>query len=320
MKKLISIVTPCFNEEDNVEICAATVCDLFTKELPGYDFEHIFCDNASTDGTAALLLQMALRDRRIKVILNARNFGPFASLFNGVLATRGDATLCFLAADLQDPPELIPEFVREWENGTEVCYGIRVQREENPLMVAVRRAYYGLVSRWSNLNVKPNVGEFQLVDRKVVTALRQFDDYYPYVRGMIAACGFRSKGFEHTWRRRVRGKSKTSLLLLIDQGLNGLISVSRVPVRLILLVGLVSAVLSGLFSVVTVVYGLIFFRQFAPPGIPLLTAGLFFFSGVQLFFLGVIGEYVAAIHAQVRRRPLVVERSRTNFDLPAGSG
>ena len=319
MAKLISIVTPCYNEQDNIELCYQTVRDIFARDLPEYDYEHIFCDNASTDNTVAELQRLAASDRRVKLILNARNFGPFASLFNGVLATRGDATVCFLAADLQDPPELIVPFVREWERGTEVCYGIRAQRQEGLLLRGIRHGYYRLVSRWSHLDVKPNVGEFQLVDRKVVDALREFDDYYPYVRGMIAACGFRSKGFEHTWRRRKHGKSKANWFNLIDQGLNGLISVSRVPIRITLLFGLGIAALSGVAALSVVVYGMLYYRQFAPPGIPLLTAGLFFFSGVQIFFLGVIGEYVAAIHSQVRKKPLVVERLRVNFDSADGA-
>lgn len=313
-KKLISVVTPCFNEEDNVEICAATVRDLFERELPEYDLEHIFCDNASTDGTVAVLEKLAGGDRRVKLILNSRNFGPFASLFNGVLATSGDAVVVFLPADLQDPPELIPQFVREWERGTEVVYGIRAVRQERGLIAATRRLYYRLVRQMSQLDVKPNVGEFQLVDRKVVEALRKFDDYYPYVRGMIAACGFRSKGIEHVWHKRERGVSKSNFLALIDQGLNGLISLSRVPIRITLLAGFVVAALSALAAVIILVYSAIHFRQFAPPGIPMLTVGMFFFSGIQLFFLGVIGEYVAAIHSQVRKRPLVVERGRVNFE------
>lgn len=312
-RALISVVTPCYNEADNAEECYATVRRIFAERLPGYDYEHIFCDNCSTDATPAILRELAARDRRVKVIYNARNFGPFRSLFNGILASSGDGVLAFLAADLQDPPELLPEFVSKWEQGYEVVQGIRRQREEPWLMRAIRKVYYRMVSRLASIEIPIDVGEFQFIDRKVVDALRRCDDYYPYIRGMIANCGFRAVGIPFTWRARRRGLSKNRLYHLIDQGLNGVISFTNLPMRLCMFAGLFIAMLSFLYAGVSLVLNLVL-RRLTLPGIPTLIVAVFFFAGLQLFFFGVLGEYIAAIHFQVRKRPMVVERERLNFD------
>jgi len=313
-KKLISIVTPCYNEEENAAECCRTVRIIFENDLPDYDYEHIFCDNASIDRTVEILKDLARQDKRVKIIVNSRNFGPFHSNFNGLMNTRGDAVVVFLAADLQDPPELIPEFVRLWENGHEVVYGIRQTRQENRLLRSIRSVYYRLVYNLSSIKLLPHVGEYQLIDRVVVDALREFEDYYPYIRGMIAYCGFRATGVEYTWKARKRGFSKNSLLNLVDQGLNGLVSFTKIPLRICMGTGLVIAIFSFIYAVISFVVNLAYFRQIAPPGIPTLIVALFFFSGLQLFFFGVLGEYIAAIHFQVRKRPVVVERERINFD------
>jgi polyisoprenyl-phosphate glycosyltransferase len=314
LRKLISVVTPCYNEQDNVRDCAAAVRAVFEGPLHHYDFEHVFCDNCSQDRTPDELRRLAAEDARIKVILNARNFGPFCSTFNGLMRTRGDAVLVMLPADLQDPPALLPEFVRRWEEGHQVVYGIRTAREEGFLMRRLRRLYYWTVSKFADITIPPNVGEFQLVDRVVVEALRQFEDHYPYIRGMIANCGFKATGFEYTWKARKKGLSKNRLYHLIDQGLNGLVSFTKVPLRLCLLGGFLMAGLSVLYAIVSLLILLCRGESPAQPGIPTLIVALFFFSGVQLFFLGILGEYLAAVHFQVRKRPLVIERERLNFD------
>jgi glycosyltransferase involved in cell wall biosynthesis len=317
-RKLISIVTPCYNEEDNVRDCALAVRRIFEDELAGYDHEHIFCDNASSDRTPEVLAEMAAGDPRVKVIFNARNFGPFRSAYNGILSTSGDAVLLMLAADLQDPPDLLPQFVFLWEQGHEIVSGIRQVREESWLMRVVRRAYYRTVSRLAEIEIPLNVGEFQLVDRKVVDVLRRCDDYYPYLRGLVANCGFRRAAVEHTWKARKKGLSKNRLYHLIDQGLNGLVSFTNVPMRLCMLGGLGLAALSIAFALFSVVMH--FLQADAPPrGIPTLIASVFFFSGVQMFFLGILGEYISAIHFQVRKRPLVIERGRLNFPEASGA-
>ncbi len=313
-KKIISIVTPCFNEETNVAPCYLAIKQLFEGPLAKYDYEHIFCDNASSDNTLLLLKGLAAQDSRVKVIVNARNFGALRSNYNGVLATTGDAVLVFLPADLQDPPEVIPEMVKHWEDGHEIVYGIRAERQEGLLLRTARRAFYRLVRRMADIDVPVDAGEFQLIDRKVVNSLRGFEDYYPYIRGMIASCGFRRIGVPYTWKKRQRGYSKARFYHLIDQALNAIISLSNVPMRLCMSFGFLVACLSILWGCLGLGWHLIHGRT-AEAGIPTLIAAVFFFSGLQLFFFGVLGEYISAIHFQVRKRPLVIERERINFEV-----
>jgi glycosyltransferase involved in cell wall biosynthesis len=312
-KKVISIVTPCFNEECNVTPCYLAIKELFEGPLAKYDYEHVFCDNASSDNTVLLLKGLAAQDPHVKIIVNARNFGALRSDYNGVLATSGDAVLVFLPADLQDPPEVIPDLVKHWEAGNEIVYGIRAQREEGLPMRTARRIFYRLVRRMADIDVPVDAGEFQLIDRKVVDTLREFEDYYPYIRGMIASCGFRRVGVPYTWKARERGHSKARYYHLVDQALNAIISLSNVPMRLCMFFGFGIAILSILIGFFGLTVNLIYYQQIAPVGIPTLIVAVFFFSGLQLFFFGVLGEYISAIHFQVRKRPLVIERERINF-------
>lgn len=323
LPKLISVVTPCYNEEDNLDLCHESVRQIFTEQLSGYDYEHIFCDNASSDKSGDILRRIAAADPHVKVIFNARNFGPFRSLFNGVIAATGDAVVLFLPADLQDPPEVIPAMVQQWEAGNQIVYGIRANREEGMVMRWIRRRYYRLVKRWAEVDIPADVGEFQLVDKVVIEALRQFEDYYPYLRGMVASCGFKSTGIPYTWKARRHGFSKNRMYHLVDQGLNGLISFTNIPLRLCLAAGVIlsgaSLTYAAVSLIITVSNFLLYNKRIAEPGIPTLISALFFFSGIQLFFIGVLGEYIGAIHSQVRKRPLVVEKERLNMPArPAG--
>ena len=313
-RRTITVVTPCFNEEANVEDCHASLAAVFAKSLPGYALEHVFCDNASTDGSVEVLRALAAADPTVKVVVNARNYGPFRSTFNGLRHATGDAVVVMFAADLQDPPEVVADFVREWEAGAEVVFGVRNQREEGLVMRGVRKTYYRMVSRFAGIDIPLDVGEFQLIDRKVLAALLEHDDYYPYIRGMIANCGFRTKGVPYVWRARKRGFSKNRLYHLVDQGLNGLISFTNLPMRIAMFAGFGIALLSFLYALFTIAANLVAHGGLTVPGIPTLIVALFFFGGVQLMFLGIIGEYVSAIHFQVRKRPLVVERELINLD------
>lgn len=312
-RALISIVTPCYNEEDTIRDCRGAIVRLFEEQLADYDHEHIFCDNASTDATVTLLREMAASDPRVKVILNARNFGPLRSNFNGVKAASGDAVLLFLPADLQDPPELLIEFIALWQQGYEIVYGIRASREEGFVMRKIRQLYYQILSRTAEFALPPNVGEFQLVDKKVVGILQSYNDQTPFLRSMTFSCGFRQIGIPYRWRARQAGISKNQLSHLIDQGLNGLISYTSMPMRLALGFGFGLAILSIVFALLNL--GLYFtpLGQGVPRGTTLLISALFFFAGIQLFFLGFLGEYVVSIYNQVRKRPRVIERERLNF-------
>jgi FkbM family methyltransferase len=309
----ISIVTPCYNEELNIDECYAQVRALFEGPLDQYDYEHIFCDNSSTDQTVSKVRALAGRDERVKLIVNSRNFGAFANIFNGLAATSGDAVIVMLAADLQDPPAVMVDFVRLWAQGHEVVYGIRQVREEAWLLRTSRRIFYRLVNSFSPFFVPENVGEYQLIDRVVADHVLQMDDHFPFVRGMIAYCGFRTTGVPYTWTRRRHGISSSTLTRLIEQGLNGIISFSNVPMRFVLGGGLLVATVSLLATVFLFIFSAIHYREFAPPGVPLLIMMVTFFSGAFLFVLGFIGEYIVAIHSQVRKRPLVIERERVNF-------
>jgi glycosyltransferase involved in cell wall biosynthesis len=311
--KTISIVTPCFNEEVNVRECYEAVYALFDKELKAYRREHIFADNASTDRTLEILREIAAADKDVKVIVNARNFGPMRSNYNGVMAATGDAVLLFFPADMQDPPEIIPQMVVHWAQGVEVVYGIRKIREENATMRMLRGLYYRLLTSLSDLSAPPGVGDFQLVDRRVVEAMRQIEDAYPFMRMMTFECGFRSVGLPYRWVERRRGVSKHRLRHLVDQGLNGLVTNTLAPLRLLLFCGFGLAALSLFYAFLNLMIGIVYYRGVAAPGIMTIITAVFFFGGVQLFAVGVLAEYVLAIYSQVRRKPVVFERERINF-------
>jgi len=313
-RTLISIVTPTYNESLNVEECYRAVKRVFEEQLPDCDYEHIFADNASPDGTAAILRRIAEQDPRVKVVVNARNFGPFRSNFNALRHAKGDAVLVQLAADLQDPPELIPQFVAKWREGFEVVYGIRAKRQESLTLRSIRKVYYRLVARLADIQIPVDAGEFQLVDKRVIEELLAIDDYYPYIRGMIADLGFRSTGIPFEWKRRMRGISSNNLYRLIDQGLNGFVSFTNIPLRIATFCGFGISVLTLLYAFVQLVLNVIFFRRFSAPGIATLIVALFFFAGVQMFFIGILGEYINAIHSQVRRKGRVVERETINLE------
>ncbi len=316
--KTISIISPCFNEADNVRACRDAVKALFAPDGPlsNYACEHIFADNDSKDGTVEILREMAAGDPSMKVILNARNYGPFRSNFNALRAATGDAILVFLPVDLQDPPEMIAEFVKLWESGVEVVAGARANREESLVLRMCRGIFYRLVRNLSDIDMPLDVGEFQLIDRKVWQAVVQHDDHYPYIRGIIASVGFRRVIVPYTWAARKSGLSKNNLPRLIDQALNGIFSFTSVPMRLCTFTGMAMALFCFLYATVSV--GLwLFSSELAPRGTMTMIVALFFLSGIQMSFIGILGEYVTSIHAQVRKRPMVVERERINMDEPA---
>lgn len=313
-RKKISVVTPCFNEEGNIKNCYERLKKIFNKQLQNYDYEHIFCDNYSTDKTSEVLRDIASYDNNVKIILNSRNFGAFNSMFNGMVSATGDAVIPFLPADMQDPPELIPDFVKKWEAGFEIVYGVRSNREEHAFMHLIRKLYYRVINKFANIDIPLNVGEFTLIDQKVSSVLKQYEDYYPYIRGMIASTGFRFTFVNYTWKERKAGKSKANFYGMIDAGLNGIISFTNLPMRLCMFFGFLIAFFSIFYSIFAIISTLFVFKGVPYSGIPTLTVALFFFSGINLFFLGVLGEYISAIHFQVRKKPLVIEIERINFD------
>jgi glycosyltransferase involved in cell wall biosynthesis len=282
------------------------------EKLSGYDYEHIFADNASTDSTLVKLRELAAKDDHIKVISNSRNVGPFRNMWNAMKSATGDAVVPLLPADLQDPPSVIPELVKHWEQGFLVTYGVRANREESIIMRMARGLYYRIIKKFASAVIPLNSGEFLLADKKVIDSILVVDDQYPYIRGLIAQTGVKSASVPYTWVRRERGKSKNSFISLIDQAINGFVSTSRVPARLALLGGFLLSLLGFAYAIFTVVMVLISDGT-APVGIPTIIVGIFLLGGVQLLFLGLIGEYILSIHGQVRRTPPMFETERINF-------
>jgi glycosyltransferase involved in cell wall biosynthesis len=311
-KKLISIVTPVFNEEANVLECYLRTKELFNSKLSDYNYEHIFCDNHSNDNTLEILKKIALEDINIKIIVHSRNFGVLKSMFNGVINTKGDATLLFLPADLQDPIEILPDFIKKWEDGIDIVYGIRQTRSENFLLLSLRKIYYRVLSKVTYVDYPPDVGDYQLVDKKIVEIIKSVKDYRPFLRLMTLDCGFNSAGIKYNWGKREKGKSKFNLLSLISLGINGLISFSTFPLRFCLYIGIIIAFFSFSYGLYILLLTL-FSSSVSPSGFPTLAVSLFFFSGTQLFFIGVLGEYIGAIYDQVRVKPLIIEKERVNF-------
>jgi polyisoprenyl-phosphate glycosyltransferase len=308
--KRISIVTPCFNEEGNVEDLHTQIIQVMS-ELPGYEFEHIYIDNASTDGTVPILRRLAATDSRVKVILNARNFGHIRSPFYGILQAHGDAVIC-MSSDLQDPPSLIKDFVRKWEEGFKAVLGVKTRSKETRLMFLLRRLYYRVLRKLSEVPLVENFTGFALYDQQVVEILRQIDDPYPYIRGLIAEIGFKAAKVEFVQPKRKRGITKNNFYTLYDMAMVGFTSSTKIPLRLATILGFITAAVSFLIGLFYFVYKLIYWNSFTT-GLAPLIVGLFFVGGVQLFFLGIVGEYIGAIYTQVRRRPLVIEKERINF-------
>ena len=311
MKKLISVVMPCYNEAENVEQAYREVRRIF-ENLSQYDYEHIFIDNASTDQTVDILKRLAAEDRRLKIIVNTRNFGHIRSPYHGILQAGGAAVIC-LASDLQEPPSLIPEFLKRWEQGFKMVRGVKSQSEESALMFAIRKMYYNFVNRVSDIKLLKNSTGFGLYDRCVIEELRKIDDPYPYFRGLVSDIGFPSHEIEYTQPTRKRGISKNNFYTLYDIAMLGITNHSKVPLRLATMLGFAMAIASFLIAMGYLVAKLIFWDQFSLGTAPLII-GLFFLGSVQLFFIGIIGEYIGAIYTQVQKRPLVVEKERVNFD------
>jgi len=308
--KTISIVSGCFNEEENVRELYSQLCSVF-ETLPGYAFEVIFIDNASSDNTVAVLRTIAASDPRVKVIVNARNFGAVRSGYHALMQARGDAVIG-MASDLQDPPSLIKDLVAKWEEGYKIVLATKTASEEAQLFYFLRTAYYSVVKRMADIELTPHYTGFGLYDKQVIDILRQLDDPYPYFRGLISDIGFPSAKVPFTQPQRKRGLTKNNFYTLYDLAMLGLTSHSKVPLRLAAMLGFCMSLLSLLFAFGYFIYKLCYWNSF-PVGQAPIVIGLFLFSSVQLFFIGILGEYIGAIHTQVLRRPLVVEKERINF-------
>jgi glycosyltransferase involved in cell wall biosynthesis len=311
--KKISIVTACYNEEENVIELINRVRKIMESLSSKYDYEHIFIDNASEDKTVDLLKSEANLDRRIKIIVNSRNFGHVRSPSYALLQAEGDVVIS-LVADLQDPPEMITDFLEKWEDGNDIVIAVKAKTEETGFMSIVRRIYYRVLHKLSEVRTFKNFTGFGLFDKKVILALRQMSDPYPFFRGMLAEVGYKVYELPYNQPGRVRGITKNNFYSLYDMGVLGIISNSKIPLRLAIFIGAISATLSFLVGLVYLVLKLIYWNEMSIGIAPLMIIVSFMLS-ILLFFLGLIGEYVGAIYTQVLNRPLVFVKERVNFDI-----
>jgi glycosyltransferase involved in cell wall biosynthesis len=316
----ISVITPCRNEEANVEAMYEAIRAELVK-LARYRYEHIFIDNASDDRTIEIVRRLAAADKNVKLIVNTRNFGQVGSPMHALTQARGDAVIG-LAADFQDPPELIPEMIGLWEAGAPMVLGIKRSSAENPLIYALRKRYYRLINQLSSLETFENFTGFGLYDRKVVDQVIALGDPQPYFRGMIAEIGFTHEKLFYDQPKRARGKTKNNFLTLFDLAMLGIINHSKAPLRLMTFAGFAGAGLSFLVGIAFLAYKLLFWSHFQV-GVAPLVIGLFFGFSLQLTFMGLLGEYIGAIHTQLQNRPYAIERERLNFEfepaLPLGT-
>lgn len=309
--KLISILTPTYNEEDNVENIYRQVKNVL-NDLPEYLYEHVFIDNASTDKTVDILKQIAKDDKNVRIIVNVRNFGHIRSPYHGMLQCKGDIVIS-IVADLQDPPEMIKKFIKKWEEGYKIVIGVKTKSKENKLMFLIRKIFYNIIIRISETEQIKNFTGFGLYDREFINILRSLDDPYPYFRGLITEIGFPKIEIPYTQPKREKGKTKNNFYTLYDNAMLGFVNHSKIPLRLASFIGFIVALLNILVALGYFIYKLIYWNRFEL-GLAPLVIGIFFFGGVQLFFLGIIGEYIGAIFTQVKKRPLVIEKERINFD------
>lgn len=312
MKKKISIVTPCFNEEDNVEELYTRIKNVFAQYKNRYKYEHIYIDNASTDRTVELVKKIASKDKNVKLIVNSRNYGHIRSPFHGLLQGDGDAVM-LMCSDLQDPPELIHEFIEKWESGHKIVIGQKTKSRENWLMFAIRRFYYALIKSISETEQIQNFTGFGLYDRIIIDNLKKINDPYPYFRGLIAEIGFERAIVEYTQPKRERGKSKNNFFTLYDMAMTGFVNHTKVPLRIAVFTGLFTGTISFIIALFYLIYKLVYWDTFNAGTAPLVV-GMFFLASVQLFFIGIIGEYIGAIYTHVKNRPHVIEKERVNFE------
>lgn len=310
-KPLLSIVTPCFNEEDNVDELYRRISEAIAGLEERYSFEIIVIDNNSSDRTVERLKAIAERDKRLKIIVNVRNFGHIRSPYYGILQSSGVATM-YLASDLQDPPELLPEFIRHWEAGSKLVMAIKPVAEVNTLMHAIRKAYYRTLDKMSDIEVLKDSTGFGLYDAEVLEHLRRIDDPYPFLRGLISELGYPVTSIPFVQPRRLRGLSKNNFYTLYDIAWLGIVSHSKVPIRFAAFCGFLLGIASACAAVVFLILKLLFWNEF-PVGISPLAIGLFGLFGIQFMFIGILGEYIGTILTYVQKRPIVVEKERINF-------
>jgi len=310
-RKLISIVTPCFNEDENVVEVYLQVKKIIENQLSEYIYEHIFIDNASTDNTAELLKDIAKIDKNVKIIINSRNFGHIRSPVYGMMQAKGDIVIS-LVADLQDPPQMIVQFIREYEKGYNIVLAIKKSSQENGLMYKVRDVYYRFLHKISDVEIFKNYTGFGLYDQKAMDALKRMPDAYPFFRGMVAEIGYKVKKIQYDQPVRCKGITKNNFYTLYDIGMLGLINNSKVLLRLSIFIGFIVGVFSLIVGFYYLIMKLIYWDSLSIGIAPIVIGGSLMFS-ILLLFIGILGEYIGQIYTQILNRPLVFEQERINF-------
>lgn len=311
MKK-ISILIPCYNEEDNVKPISEAIVEILTTKLSKYDYELIFIDNCSKDQTRPILREMCANNPKIKAIFNAKNFGQFNSPYHGMLQATGDCLIA-MVCDFQDPVEMIPKFVEEWENGHKIVIGIKTKSKESKIMYALRSLYYKLIKKFSDVEQIEHFTGFGLYDRAFLEVLRDLKDPKPFLRGIVAELGFERKDMPYEQEKRRAGKTHNNFYTLYDAAMLSITSYTKVGLRAATFAGLICGAVSMVIAIIYLVMKLVMWDEFAAGMAPILI-GMFFLGSIQLFFIGFIGEYVLSINERVMNRPLVIEAERLNFE------
>ena len=311
MKK-ISVLIPCYNEEANVRPISEAVIGTLTRNLPYYDYELVFIDNDSSDNTRPILRQLCSENPRIKAIFNAKNFGQFNSPYYGMLQVSGDCVI-EMVADFQDPIELIPQYVKAWEEGYKIVIGIKTSSKENKLMYWLRTRYYKLIKKLSDVEQIENFTGSGLYDRAFIEVLRKLDDPTPFLRGIVAELGFKRKEIPYEQPKRRAGKTSNNFYTLYDAAMLSITSYTKFGLRIATFIGMGAGLLSFIIGIVYLVMKLIYWDRFLAGTAPMVI-GMLFLGAIQLFFIGMIGEYILTINQRVMKRPLVIEEERINFD------
>ncbi len=316
--KRVSIIVPTYNEEENVELMSAEIEKIFNEKLKSYKYELIFIDNFSQDNTRIKLRKICCENSHIKAIFNSSNFGWMRSPFYGLLRSSGDCSI-LIAADFQDPIELIPEFLKEWENGYKVVLGIKKSSEESKLMYVIRTSYYRFISKFADNKQIEHFTGFGLYDKSVIKVFKSLSDPLPYMKGIVSELGFNRKEVYYVQPKRKKGKSKGNFLTLYDTAMLGITSCTKIPLRIATFLGFGCSILSIIIAFVFFILKLVKWYAF-PIGIAPILIGLFLIGGILLFFIGILGEYIININIRVMNRPLVIEEECINFEMDEDDG
>lgn len=311
MKK-VSILIPCYNEEENVGPMSEAIVELFTKELPQYDYELLFIDNDSHDNTRPILRDICAKNKKVKAIFNAKNFGQFNSPYYGILQTTGDCVIS-MVCDFQDPIDLIPKYLQEWENGYKIVIGIKTSSKENPIVYHLRSLYYKIIKKFSDVEQIEHFTGSGLYDREFVEVLRNLKDPTPFLRGIVAELGYKRKEIPYEQPERRAGKTHNNWYSLYDAAMLSFTSYTKIGLRLATFLGMGIGTVSAIIAIVYLVLKILFWEDFTAGTAPIMI-GMFFLGAVQLFFLGFLGEYILSMNQRIMNRPLVIEEERVNFD------